>query len=70
MLALQEWLRISYKDALYCLYIAELGKLTTNEWMFKAFANLQASTDKALMKAYKSVKYMKRKKDTDQLDDM
>ena len=50
--------------------MAELEKLMADDWMFKAFANLQASMEKALERAYKSVKDMESEKDTNQMDDM
>lgn len=50
--------------------MAELEKLTAHDRMFKAFANLQASMEKALERAYKSVKDMESEKDTDKMDDM
>ena len=55
VLALQQWLGISYKDAAHRLYIAELERMKSEEKTFKAFNNLQASTEKSLALLYKSV---------------
>jgi hypothetical protein len=44
--------------------MAELEKLKADERMYKAFASLQASTQMALQKAYKSVRDMKEKTDS------
>ena len=60
-MALQNRLGITYKDASHRLYMAELEKLKADERMYKAFTSLQASTEKALQKAYKSVRDMKEK---------
>ena len=62
-MALQERLGISYKDASHRLYMAELERLKADERMFRAFAIQQASTEKALEKAYKSVKDLEDKGD-------
>jgi len=40
VLALQETLGISYKDASHCLYLAELEKLKVANEKYKAFKNL------------------------------
>ncbi|KAF8802329.1 hypothetical protein BYT27DRAFT_7215423 [Phlegmacium glaucopus] len=56
VLALQQRLGISYKDASHHLYISELERMKSDEKMYKAFANLQASTEQALRTAYKSVR--------------
>jgi len=40
VLALQETLGISYKDASYCLYLAKLEKLKVANEKYKAFKNL------------------------------
>ena len=71
VLALQDWLGISYKDASHRLYMAELEKAMADQCMFKAFSILQASTEKALKKAYKLVKDMdlEGERDIDQVDD-
>ncbi|KAF8809687.1 hypothetical protein BYT27DRAFT_7254402 [Phlegmacium glaucopus] len=56
VLALQERLGISYKDASHRLYMAELERLKSDEKMHKAFANLQVLTEQALERAYNSIK--------------
>lgn len=55
-LALQERLGISYKDAAHRLYMAELEKIKSDEKMYKAFKNLDASTENALQKALQIIK--------------
>ena len=40
VLALQETLGISYKDASHCLYLAKLEKLKVADEKYKAFKNL------------------------------
>ncbi|KAF8808213.1 hypothetical protein BYT27DRAFT_7256725 [Phlegmacium glaucopus] len=55
VLALQDRLGISYKDASHCLYMIELERLKSDEKMHKAFANLQVSTEQALKRAYNSM---------------
>ena len=71
MLALQDWLGISYKDTSHRLYMAKLEKVTADQHMFKGFSILQASTEKALEKAYKLVKDidLEGERDIDQVDD-
>ena len=51
--------------------MAELEKAMADQCMFKAFSILQASTEKALKKAYKLVKDMdlEGERDIDQVDD-
>ena len=51
--------------------MAEPEKVTADQHMFKAFSILQASTEKALKKAYKSVKDMDSEGERviDQVDD-
>ena len=51
--------------------MAELEKVTADQIIFKAFSILQASTEKALKKAYKSVKDMdsEGERNIDQVDD-
>ena len=51
--------------------MAELEKVTADQHMFKGFSILQASTEKALEKAYKLVKDMdlEGERDIDQVDD-
>ena len=51
--------------------MAELEKVMADQRMFKAFSILQALTEKALEKAYKSVKDMdsEGERDIDQVDD-
>jgi hypothetical protein len=44
--------------------MAELEKLKADEKMHKAFVSLQATTEKALKKAYDSVRDLKKKADT------
>ena len=55
VLALQQWLSISYKDAAHQLYIAKLERMKSDKKMFKAFSNLQASTENSLALLYRSV---------------
>jgi hypothetical protein len=55
VLALQEGLGISYKDACHRLYLGEVEKLKAEEKMHKAFANVQISTQQALERAYNSI---------------
>ena len=71
VLALQDQLGISYKDASHHLYMAELEKVTADQRISKAFSILQASTEKAFEKAYKLVKDMdsEGERDIDQVDD-
>ncbi|KAF8806065.1 hypothetical protein BYT27DRAFT_7212358 [Phlegmacium glaucopus] len=52
VLALQEQLSLSYKDAAHRLYMAELERMKSDERMYKAFANLQAFTEYTLGSAY------------------
>ena len=54
VLARQERLGISYKDAAHRLYMAEVEKMTADEKMHKAFTNAQISTQQALERAYNS----------------
>lgn len=56
MIALQDRLGISYKDAAHRLYMAEIEILKAEENVFKSFAILQDSTKKALEDAYKAVR--------------
>jgi hypothetical protein len=65
VLALQEWLGISYKDASHRLYMAELEKAKSDEVMHKSFVSLQVSTEEALERAYKSLREMKKPEDTE-----
>jgi hypothetical protein len=55
VLALQELLGISYKDAAHRLYMAELEKIKANEKMYKAFSSLNESTQRSLEILSKSV---------------
>ncbi|KAF8810376.1 hypothetical protein BYT27DRAFT_7281205 [Phlegmacium glaucopus] len=56
VLALQEQLGISYKDASHHLYMAELERLKSDKKMHKAFANLQVLTEQVLERAYNSIR--------------
>jgi hypothetical protein len=58
VLALQERLGLSYKDASHRLYMAEMERLKADEKTYKAFATLEATTKKALEKAFNEVKEM------------
>ena len=55
ILALQERLGLSYKDAAHRLYIAELERVKRDRMMFKAFSNFEKSTKKTLEMALKSL---------------
>jgi len=52
---MQERLGISYKDAAHRLYMAELERVKRDQKMYKAFANLEASTKKTLEMAFSSI---------------
>ncbi|KAF8797513.1 hypothetical protein BYT27DRAFT_7265656 [Phlegmacium glaucopus] len=56
VLALQERLGISYKDAAHRLYMAELEGIKAEQKMYKAFTSLQSSTETTLQMAYQSIK--------------
>ena len=56
VLALQEQLSISYKDAAHCLYMAELERLKSDEEMYKAFKNVDTSTENTLQKTLQTIK--------------
>jgi hypothetical protein len=60
VIALQETLGISYKDAAHRLYMAELEKVKAHEKMAKSFANLQKSVDTTLEMAYKAINEIER----------
>ena len=55
VLALQQWLGISYKDACHRLYLAELEKMRSEEKLFKMFANLKVLMEKALESCHSAV---------------
>jgi hypothetical protein len=55
IIALQERLGISYKDAANRLYMAELERVKAEERKYKGFKKLQDSTEKALTMAYKAI---------------
>ncbi|KAF8799823.1 hypothetical protein BYT27DRAFT_7217374 [Phlegmacium glaucopus] len=57
VLALQERLGISYKDAAHRLYMAELEGIKAEQKMYKAFTSLQSSTETTLQMAYQSIKH-------------
>ena len=68
-MALQERLGITYKDASHRLYMAELEKLKADERMYKAFATPESSAQKALARAYKSVRDLEGTGETELGDD-
>ena len=55
ILALQEWLGLSYKDAAHCLYMAEMERLKADESSYKVNRILRDKSKEALEKALKSV---------------
>jgi hypothetical protein len=55
VVVLQERLGISYKDAAHRLYMAEMERVKRDQFMYKAFTNLEVSTKKTLEMAYKSI---------------
>ncbi|KAF8813245.1 hypothetical protein BYT27DRAFT_7251131 [Phlegmacium glaucopus] len=65
VLALQERLGLSYKDAAHRLYMAELERMKSDERMYKAFANLQAFTEYTLGSAYDQVRNIETSLTTD-----
>ena len=56
VLALQERLGISYKDAAHRLCMAEIERLKSDEKMYKSFGNLKISVEKALGRYFDDVK--------------
>lgn len=56
MIALQDRLGISYKDAAHRLYMAEVERMKVDEKMHKAFTNAQISSQQALERAYNSIR--------------
>lgn len=55
ILALQQRLGLSYKDAAHRLYMAELEKVKRDKMMYKAFSNLEKSIKKTLEMSLKSI---------------
>lgn len=66
VLALQERLGISYKDASHRLYMAEMERMKAEENFFRAFNDLQAATKKKLENAYKLGSLLE--KETEEMD--
>jgi hypothetical protein len=58
VLALQQRLGISYKDASHRLYLAEVERMKADEKAVKAFKILEEATRKALETAYQAVQEM------------
>jgi hypothetical protein len=56
VLALQDRLGISYKDASHRLYMAEVERLKSDENMNKAFANVEIASQQALERAYNAIR--------------
>ena len=56
VLALQNHLGISYKDASHRLYMAEVERLKSDENMNKAFANVEIASQQALERAYNAIR--------------
>jgi hypothetical protein len=56
VIALQERLGISYKDAAHRLFMAEMERLKSDEMMYRSFGNLKISVEKALERFFDSVK--------------
>jgi hypothetical protein len=54
VLALQERLGISYKDAAHRLYMAELERVKKDQKMYQAFKNLQQLAETSLEMALRS----------------
>lgn len=55
VLALQERLGISYKDATHRLYMSELEKVKRDRFSFQSYESLDAATTKTLEMAYKRI---------------
>lgn len=60
MIALQDRLGISYKDAAHRLYMAEVERMKVDEKMHKAFTNAQISSQQALQRAYNSIRELEK----------
>lgn len=60
MIALQDRLGISYKDAAHRLYMAEVERMKVDEKMHKAFTNAQISSQQALERAYNSIRELEK----------
>ena len=60
MIALQDRLGISYKDAAHRLYMAEVERMKVDEKMYKAFTNAQISSQQALERAYNSIRELEK----------
>lgn len=56
VIALQERLGISYKDAAHRLFMAEMERLKSDEMMYRSFGNLKISVEKALRRCFDDVK--------------
>jgi hypothetical protein len=56
VIALQERLGISYKDAAHRLFMAEMERLKSHEMMYRSFGNLKISVEKALGRFFDDVK--------------
>jgi len=55
VLALQQRLGLSYKDAAHRLFMAEFEKLKADEKLYKSFANLKGSIEKVLESSFNTV---------------
>ena len=60
MIALQDRLGISYKDAAHCLYMAEVERLKVDEKMHKGFTNAQILSQQTLQRVYNSIKELEK----------
>jgi hypothetical protein len=60
VIALQDRLGISYKDAAHRLYMAEVERMKVDEKMHKAFTNAQISSQQALQRAYNSIRELEK----------
>ena len=56
VLALQQRLGLSYKDAAHHLFMVEFEKLKLDEKLYKSFANLKASIEKVMESSFNAVK--------------
>ena len=60
VLALQEKLGISYKDAAHRLYMVEMERLKTDQKSYKVFATVKSTTKKTLQNAFIALKSLEK----------
>ena len=60
VLALQEKLGISYKDAAHRLYMAEMERLKTDQKTYKVFTTVKSTTKKTMQNAVIALKSLER----------